>query len=193
MWHLTLDTSHRTGDMWQMVGSDHTLKILCPLLLPFGTTPDNTWHVTNDKWHLTPDTWHPTPDIWHVTRGGRWTSSKNFSLVAFMLWEWWCFEDWEENRKHRYNGPFWHFLELFFLHLLAPFGPFWRFLHLLALFGHSLKIHDFWYFNQFIWITSWGSVPILMCYLMQAPHWSQGHSLDSQWRVCWILKFYILL
>ena len=60
-----------------------------------------------------------------------------------------------------------------FLNFLALFGTFWDFLTLFASFGTFwtlLKIHDFWYFNEFIWITSWGSVPILMCYLMQAPH-----------------------
>ena len=32
----------------------------------------------------------------------------------------------------------------------------------------------------FIMISSWDSVPLLMCYQMQAPHWSQSHILDSQ-------------
>ena len=60
-----------------------------------------------------------------------------------------------------------------FLKFLALFGTFWDFLTLFASFGTFwtlLKVHDFWYFNEFIWITSGGSVPILMCYLMQAPH-----------------------
>ena len=28
-------------------------------------------------------------------------------------------------------------------------------------------------------VTSWDSIPILMCHEMEAPHWSQIHSLDS--------------
>ena len=33
---------------------------------------------------------------------------------------------------------------------------------------------------MFIWVTSGGSMPILMCYEMQAPHWSQSYFVDSQ-------------
>ena len=32
-------------------------------------------------------------------------------------------------------------------------------------------------------IPSWDSVPFLMCYQMQAPHWSWSHILDSQWQL----------
>ena len=32
----------------------------------------------------------------------------------------------------------------------------------------------------FFRISRWDSVPLLMCYQMQAPHWSQSHILDSQ-------------
>ena len=86
-------------------------------------------------------------DMWHVKCGREWRSYINFSSLAHTIWEWWCFEDWEENRRHWYNVLFWHFV-LHFLHVLAPFFcPFDILLHLFALVFHFLKIYDFLYFS----------------------------------------------
>ena len=138
---LTHDIGHVTCDRWWEVIT--LSKCHVPTFYGLVETYD-TWHLTNDKCHM-------AHDMWHVTHGGGWASSKKFSSLALTVWERWCFGDWEENGRHRNYGPFWRFL--------APFGPFWYFLHHLALFGHSLKSHDFWYFNKFIWIVKLAGIP----------------------------------
>ena len=130
-------------------------------------------------WHLTPDAWHLTRDKWHVTSGGWKNILKKFQVPRSFDLGKWCFEGFQEYRRRWYNvpfcalfGPFWHIFALFYIFctLLTPFN----------------KFDTFWknlissYFSLFIGVTSWDSVPIPMCYLMQAPHWSQSHSLDSQ-------------
>ena len=57
-----------------------------------------------------------------------------------------------------------------FSHLFALIDTFCTFVTPFNTFGTFLKHTICGYFILFIWVTSWDSVPILMCYLMQAPH-----------------------
>ena len=42
--------------------------------------------------------------------------------------------------------------------------------------------HIFIFLNlAFIWITSWDSVTILICYWMRVSHWSKSNSLNLKW------------
>ena len=74
-----------------------------------------------------------------------------------------------------------------------PFVSFWKFnskrnyIHFIPsaniiifeIKGFSIYIY---FLNlAFIWITSWDSVTILMCYWMRVSHWSKSNSLNLKW------------
>ena len=64
--------------------------------------------MTRDTWHVTCDTWHVTHDIWHKTHRGWGSLCPNFRSLALIVWELWCFEDWEENSHEngsKFRGP----------------------------------------------------------------------------------------
>ena len=50
---------------------------------------------TYDTWQVTLDTWHMTCDRW-------WTLCKNLRSLSLMVWNLWCFEDFEE-KGHSLN------------------------------------------------------------------------------------------
>ena len=80
-----------------------------------------------------------------------------------------------------------HFLPFFFSQLEAFIGLIQPFpitsINCQALTVNPSSIFEnteFLKISVFIWVPSWDSVPILICYQMQAPHWIQSHILNSQ-------------
>ena len=46
------------------------------------------WHVKGDRWQVTRDRWNVTRDTWHMTHSVGLIFFKNFSSLAFPVWDW---------------------------------------------------------------------------------------------------------